>query len=143
MADIGRDTHLVFAMDEDPEDENSKLIMFKVPHAMVNSWIKCTPELNQEMEIYIDRLVKAVSKEEVQLLSDEEMDEFSNKHGFNQELQSMMMRAVIDLRKILGDEDFIELYKTDGDIETDHQDSRWSALSSDGSVEIVHDPDLD
>ena len=143
MADYFKDSNLIFAIREkDDDDDDSKYITCKVPHAMINKWIKCTPALNEEMERYIDRLVKAVTLENVQDMDDEALDVFSVKHGLNKELQGIMMKSAMDLKETLGDEDFFDLYATGEDLSDYYEGKRWTSLNKDGEVEVVHERDI-
>ena len=142
MTEFFKDSNLVFAIRETDDDDDSKYITCKVPHAMIKKWIDCTPALNEEMETYIDRLIKAIAHEDVQEMDDEALDNFSVKHGFNKELQGIMMKAAMDLKKTLGDGDFFDLYATGEDLSDYYEGKRWTSLNEDGDVEVVHEMDM-
>lgn len=133
MSNIDQDS-LVFAL-PNAEDPEAKVIMCQMPLGMIINWMLVVhPHAEKYRSVqryYIVKSIDAgVDQENVSAVLD-----YSNSAGMRDNVQTLMMEVITDLRETMGDEDFLELYQMETTEEDDAflSGQNWVGLNPDGT----------
>lgn len=126
---------LVFAL-PGTSDTDEEIIMCQMPIAMIMNWMfVVSPHSTEYRRVQKHYIALSVANGINQDDSEAILD-YSNDIGMRGEIQVIMMNVIIDLHKLLGTKDFLELYKLEIDEEDDGYLSGkgWVGKHKDGTT---------
>lgn len=133
MSNIAQDS-LVFAL-PNKDDVGSKVIMCQMPVNMIMNWMFVVhPHAARYRQVQDYYFTEAVRRG-VDGDDNEAIYEFSSNNGMKDDVQILMMEVIDDLRKTMGDEDFLELFQLETTEEDDAflSSQNWVGLNPDGT----------
>ncbi len=139
---------LVFALPNDPNEEG-KMIMCQMPIDMIMNWMFTVSPHREQYRRVQNHYISLSEENGINPEDSEAIIDFSNDSGMRGDIQILMMNVIIDLHKVMGTEDFLELYK----LEADNEDNdflsaqTWVGDNGDGTTlkaKLVNDiPEYD
>jgi hypothetical protein len=133
MSNIDQES-LVFAL-PNPDNPDAKVIMCQMSAAMIMNWMFVVhPHVEKYRKVqnyYFEAAIrKGVDTEDLDAIYN-----LSNELGMKDDVQILMMEVIADLRKTMGDEDFLELYQMETTEEDDAflASQAWVGLNDDGT----------
>lgn len=137
MSNIDQNS-LVFALPNE-KDPDAKVTMCQMPMDMIMNWMFVVhPHVAkyraaQKYYITLSRAA-GVDQEDVDAILN-----YSHDNGMRDNVQTLMMEVINDLRETMGDEDFLDLYQMETTDEDDAflSSQNWVGLNPDGTSHIA------
>lgn len=116
------DNNIIVALPDDEDDDNSPSSLYMVARDLLTSWIRITPDLEEERKKLADHLlVRALSEhpeEAMEAINNKGEGDDPNRFDFMQKilndtqygkhLSALMVSAMLDYRETIGKEEFQE-----------------------------------